>query len=367
MALVLAVLLGEERPWRRASSSLEAALPGRAPAPGPAPDLLVPFVPVADAPARRGGGSPEDSVAAESSAPIPSAASEAAEWPATVATPGTDELALRWLVRHQSEDGHWDPCGFGAGCTDLVCPGAGSRELEVGVTAIATEAFLASFYTPQNRASYVDPVDGKTRRYGETVRRAMKWLIERQDDAGSFRGSSSAGVFEQALATLTLADAYGITNAVAYRAPAAKAVSCLATGLEGARGEALFVAVLALETAKVSGLDVDAEALARAHGALDAEPPASGADALGRYQATRAFIVTQRARRDETWRTWTVALRDSLVAEQRRDQGCLDGSWDPLGGLGWDAAGGRVWVTAWDLLTLGSLQHAWRFSWKKDD
>lgn len=49
------------------------------------------------------------------------------------------------------------------------------------------------------------------------------------------------------------------------------------------------------------------------------------------------------------WRAWWEAAKRALVASQRR-QGCEAGSWDPAGA--WGSAGGRVYATAVNVLTL---------------
>ena len=51
----------------------------------------------------------------------------------------------------------------------------------------------------------------------------------------------------------------------------------------------------------------------------------------------------------EYWKTWEPALRDALVATQHTE-GCEKGSWDPAGV--WGGAGGRVYATAINTLTL---------------
>ena len=52
------------------------------------------------------------------------------------------------------------------------------------------------------------------------------------------------------------------------------------------------------------------------------------------------------------WRSWNEALKRALVPTQsRRADGCADGSWDPAVDR-WGFAGGRVYATAINVLTL---------------
>ncbi len=60
--------------------------------------------------------------------------------------------------------------------------------------------------------------------------------------------------------------------------------------------------------------------------------------ALGMYQMGGPY-----------WTTWNAALKDALIPTQHT-KGCLDGSWDPV--CAWGSAGGRVYSTAINALTL---------------
>jgi len=367
MALAL-IRFAEERPSRRASSPPQTSAPPSSPRPDPPPLARA-----------------ETEVAAATTDSVP-----CGDGGATAA-----DRALHWLARHQSEDGHWDPSGFGACCKNLACPGAGAGKLEVSVTALAALAILEAGYTPMSRVSSVDPIDKKTRRLGDTVRNAVKWLLERQDAEGGF-GSGPAALFEQAVATLALVEAYGVTNARLYREPTARAVGALLRrqALEEP-SNATFWAVLALEAAAPS-FAVDAEALARARRSLAASQGAAAhllADALehrdsddatdaareeraplfaappwrrskpleARPDALTVFadaiaLVAHMGPHDKSFSKWREGLSDTLNGSQHRG-GCLDGSWDPLG-PDWDRAGGRVFATALSLL---ALEAAWEW------
>src|SRR6267143_1326618 len=70
--------------------------------------------------------------------------------------------------------------------------------------------------TPQNRASYVDPVTGQTIRWGEVVRKGLKFLIDRQNDEGAIGPQVGEMMYNHSIAALARTEAYGITSAVAY-------------------------------------------------------------------------------------------------------------------------------------------------------
>jgi hypothetical protein len=130
---------------------------------------------------------------------------------------------LRWLARHQEPDGHWSAKSrTSCGCS-LACTGVDDEEL----TALCALGYLEAGYTPHNRSSYVDPIDRRTRRFSETVRKALKWLVVGQGADGALGPRDDRFLARHSLATLALADAYALTNAVYYRAPTQRAVSLL--------------------------------------------------------------------------------------------------------------------------------------------
>jgi hypothetical protein len=93
--------------------------------------------------------------------------------------------ALDWLARHQRVDGSWSAetwiarCAADGGCTGP--PGAGGPQFDVGVTALATLAFL--------RAGLVDHDERR-----RVVERAVLWLRAQQRPDGSigFEGGDRA-------------------------------------------------------------------------------------------------------------------------------------------------------------------------------
>jgi len=129
--------------------------------------------------------------------------------------------ALEWLARHQDEDGRWDANGFAKhDPVDDKCDGPGNETYDVGVGALALLAFLESGYTDRG-ASSENP-------YARTVRVGLQFLVAQQDDEGCVGPRSSAHyIYNHAIATAALSEAYGLTRNPRYREPAQKAVAFL--------------------------------------------------------------------------------------------------------------------------------------------
>ena len=126
-------------------------------------------------------------------------------------------LGLEWLKAHQDPDGRWDGAGFmkhdkhGDPCT-----GAGQATHDVGITALALLAFLG---------------DGSTRRagpYSDVVDKAAQWLIHQQDEKGLFgTGAVADFLYDHAIATWAICEAYGLGGAAELGPPAQKAIDYL--------------------------------------------------------------------------------------------------------------------------------------------
>src|SRR5205814_8897059 len=103
--------------------------------------------------------------------------------------------------------------------------GTGLSDFDVGLTGLSLLAFLGAGYTPQNRASYVDAVTGQTMRFGEVVRKGIKWLIDKQNADGAIGPQVGEMMYNHAIAALALTEAYGITNVVAYCKPVQQTIN----------------------------------------------------------------------------------------------------------------------------------------------
>ncbi|QDT52468.1 hypothetical protein Pan44_04800 [Caulifigura coniformis] len=123
--------------------------------------------------------------------------------------------SLAFLAKAQKEDGHWD-VGFWDGGLLTKNPDGAPRvfrsvDLDTGVTALATLAFLGKLNTLS---------EGE---YSDNVRRSTRWLIAQQktggfigNDPGGGRGETvpgnMAGMYGHAMATFALAEAYAMSR-----------------------------------------------------------------------------------------------------------------------------------------------------------
>lgn len=130
--------------------------------------------------------------------------------------------ALEWLSKHQSEDGSWDCDGFSANCGKIgstTCGGPGGSTHDVGVTALALLAFLG---------------DGNTTNQGEykeVVSKGIAWLKDQQDpDTGLFGERSGHDfIYDHALASLAMCEAYYFSKSPRIKGTAQKAINFIMT------------------------------------------------------------------------------------------------------------------------------------------
>lgn len=166
--------------------------------------------------------------------------------------------ALNWLEARQRPDGSW--MGEGAGRSPTA------------VTGLALLAFLANDGTPDSA------------RHGETVRKAIEFLAEKDWDGSRFR-NSDAGGYAHGIATLALCEAWARTRNPKAKTAAEQAARRIVAGqqLDGGFNYGLDAStprrdtclsawmISALAAARRAGLDVPgcAEALQRAAVAIE--------------------------------------------------------------------------------------------------
>jgi hypothetical protein len=124
--------------------------------------------------------------------------------------------ALDWFKRHQSPDGRWDAVDYWQNCTEDGVKGEPGKDqngdTDVAMTAYAVLCFLG------------DGHDHRTPgRYNKVVKRGVDWLLANQK-ADGLLGSRN---YEHAIATMVLAQAYGMSNDPALREPTQKAVDVI--------------------------------------------------------------------------------------------------------------------------------------------
>ena len=100
--------------------------------------------------------------------------------------------ALEWLKEHQETDGSWD----------LIKRSNLNKETgNAAMTGLGLLTFLAHGETPTSE------------RYGETVEKAIRYLVSSQQADGGFtRLRSGPDVYAHAIATYAVSEAYGLTQ-----------------------------------------------------------------------------------------------------------------------------------------------------------
>ena len=117
--------------------------------------------------------------------------------------------ALRWLKENQEEDGSW-----------RTQTGPRDRNHRTGVTGLGLLAFLAHGETPASKE------------YGRTVHRAIRYLVDNQNDRGEFLDPSikPEGAYCHAIATYAIAEAYALTRIPQLRDPMERGVEVILKG-----------------------------------------------------------------------------------------------------------------------------------------
>jgi hypothetical protein len=175
--------------------------------------------------------------------------------------------ALRWLARHQNENGSWGVqshlgrCGRIAGdCKPN--PQTASADFDAGATGLSLLAFLGAGYTHLSK----DTHDGLV--FGDVVRKGLQWLMTQQDARGGIGMNGHKSMYNHSIAALALVEAYGLTGSTLFQDNAQRAIDFLLAAQNPGRGwryEALCGdndtsvtgwAVMALKSADLGGLRV---------------------------------------------------------------------------------------------------------------
>lgn len=307
------------------------------------------------------------------------------------------ELALGWLSKAQSPDGHWDVDQFQLAD---VCGGRGDRtDGDVGVTGLALLSYLGAGYTHRRGD------------YQETIRKGLEWLIAGETAQGDIRRGGP--LYCQAMGAAAICEALSLSDDEKLREPAERAIRFICESQNPNAGwryepredsdtSVTGWQILALKSAEISGIkipskhfDWTAEWLEKVrqgqagglysykegHGTTpvmtaegwfcqlfmgekmrtrgEAESvnyllenlPVWDMEVKGMihfyywYYATLAMHLSGA----EAFDKWNKALRSALLKGQRED-GPAAGSWDPVDQLG--ERGGRLYSTTMATLCL---------------
>ena len=339
---------------------------------------------------------------------------------------------LRWLARHQGADGGWHGDGFAQSCAPgTPCGGVGYSQFDAGLTGTSLLAFLGAGYTHLSRETYEDPYTHQKISFGTCVKKGIKYLQSIQDEEGCFGPRQGEFMYNHAIASLAMAEAYGLTNAAAYRPIAQKGLDFLSLAQNPYRAWRYTVkpgdndtsvtgwCVMAMKSAGISGLQyahtgydgaiawldsvTDEDGLIGYNGKGKIDVVVKGKNELwGPHNSMtavgllcRIFIDKEKSPKLEKhaqqivkdlpkweepannkpidfyywyygtlalfqydgpdgkyWKMWNESMKNALCQHQKiRKDGCEDGSWDPTLDR-WGFAGGRVYATAINVLTL---------------
>lgn len=310
------------------------------------------------------------------------------------ATEEAVDLGLKWLAKQQKSDGSWS----------LVGPysDGGASENTTAATAMALNAFLGAGSTHK---------EGK---YRDNVKLGLAFLVRKQNEDGYFpdpREPSRQQMYAQAIASITIAEAYGMSGDSDLAKAAQKAMKFAAwsqSKLRGWRYEPREDAdlsvtgwfVMALITGKMAGLTIDEDKLKQVSEFLDSvsyeelsrysyddfEPPSLSMTAEGllcriylgwprthpallraieddlltnppslndrAYSVYYWYYATQVLHHvgGRQWEEWNRAMRTVLPALQEKE-GREMGSWSPSNDA-FGASGGRLYTTCLNLYCL---------------
>ena len=146
-------------------------------------------------------------------------------------TQGTERAVLdglRWLARHQNEDGSWSATTLKERC-DSDDPAYNPKKQPVthhdaGLTGMALLCFLGAGFSHESKQDLVDTSMGKRHKIGDIVKRGLQWLTKSQNPDGSF-SKDRVFMYNEALATMAVTEAFGLTQARFWRDPAQKALN----------------------------------------------------------------------------------------------------------------------------------------------
>ncbi|MEI6210188.1 MAG: hypothetical protein WCR06_01050 [bacterium] len=289
------------------------------------------------------------------------------------ATEGAIRGSLDWLTRNQEPDGRWSCRRHG-----------GEDGHDVAATALALLCYYGWGMKHNVDCEYLKPVkDG------------MAWLLGQMKPDGDIRGAkSNTGMYDQGIAAMTLCEAYGISRDPALFLPSSNAIAFIARAqnkeggwryLPNATDSDMSVfgwQFMALHSARIAGIPVPSNALARADRWLDRasggafgglygyqgpnQPDRPAMTACGmfcrqlqkvpptddRMKETAGFLrvrplpgnnlnlyyvyyatLALYQQQGEVWEEWNTRMKEILPQLQRKT-GPEAGSWDPQGAYG---------------------------------
>ncbi len=315
------------------------------------------------------------------------------------------EDGIAWLVRHQRPDGSWS-LNYYEQCQGNGCSHSQAMESDTAATGLALLPLLGAGYSHTIKSKYQD-----------SVRRGIDWLVEHQQPDGNlFIGPPGmAYMYSHGIGTMALCEAYGLSQDPRLKKPAQLALKFItdaqnpntggwrySPGQEGdtsvfgwqmfalrsghmarlpiskhiLKGCSRYLDMAAVDQHRIGyayqpgrgGLSVvmTAEALLSRQllGWPRNYPPlVKGAAAIAADLETNDdrniyywYYATQLLHnmKNADWEKWNLKVREGLIGMQVKEEGCAQGSWDPVFPVmdRWGRTAGRLYVTSLSILTL---------------
>jgi len=187
------------------------------------------------------------------------------------------DLGLKWLADHQDvdSDGKWDSDDFMKhDPPEDKCDGSGGALYDVGLTGLSLLAFLG--------AGYTDRGSKRENKYAKNVRMGLRYLMQSQAEDGVFgTRATHSFIYNHAIATLAMCEAYWMTGNPRYRKPAQEGLNFLAMARNpymawryeprGGENDTSVTGwcVMALKSGKFANLEVDPDAFEGARQWID--------------------------------------------------------------------------------------------------
>lgn len=111
--------------------------------------------------------------------------------------------ALRWFKAKQEADGSWKKS---------------DSESPIAMAGLALLTFLAHGETPSSPE------------FGQTVEKAMKYIVSNQDAKGYFGGKGGINAYQHAICTYAISEGFGLTKIMALKESMDKGIALLVTG-----------------------------------------------------------------------------------------------------------------------------------------
>ena len=244
------------------------------------------------------------------------------------------KAALRWLARHQNSDGSWSASGFSTKCVNARCSGTGESDYDTGVTSLSVLAFLGAGYSQLSKDVEVDPAfpDQKLN-FGDVVKRALQWLVARQDPEGCVGERGQKYLYNHTIAALALSEAYGMTAAPVLLDPSQRAINFVVASQNPGKGWRYSArggdndtsvtgwAVMALKSAELSGLHFPPSAFAGALSWLNEATEQNGYYRVGYTQAGtgKVYVPGKNEQFDHHESMSAVAVMSKIFINKKRD------------------------------------------------